>query len=129
MAETREIRCCGCEKKVAARLTSGREIYPHRSDLHGLPFWKCDDCGNFVGCHHKTNNRTHPLGCIPTLEIKRARQHVHRILDPLWQSGKMKRKAIYAELSKALGWQYHTAGLRSVEECRQVWRLLKGMSA
>ena len=82
------IRCCGCQKKVEARLTDGSEIYPHRKDLYSLPFWKCDVCGNFVGCHHKTKNRTRPLGCIPTPEIKNARKHIHAILDPLWQSGK-----------------------------------------
>lgn len=78
-----EIYCCGCEKKVPARLTDGAEIYPHRHDLSGLPFWKCDTCGNFVGCHHKTKNRTRPLGCIPTPEIKEARKRIHSLLDPL----------------------------------------------
>ena len=68
---------------VEVRLTNGAEIYPHRKDLSELPFWKCDTCGNFVGCHHKTGDPTKPLGVIPTSEIKRARQHIHRILDPI----------------------------------------------
>ena len=117
-----EIYCCGCQRKVAARLTDGREVYPHRADLAGLPFWKCDACGNFVGCHHKTKNRTYPLGCIPTPEIKNARQHIHRILDPLWQGrGNKVRDAIYARISDAVGWPYHTAKIRSVEEARAVY--------
>jgi len=121
----REIRCCGCGKKVQARLTDGKEIYPHREDLADLPFWKCDACGNFVGCHHKTKNRTQPLGCIPTPEIKEARQHIHALLDPIWQSGKMKRQEIYKVLSDELGWKYHTAQIRSVEEARKVYRIVK----
>ncbi len=125
MPETREIRCCGCGKKVQARLTDGTEIYPHRPDLAGQPFWKCDACGNFVGCHHKTKNRTQPLGCIPTPEIKRARQHIHRLLDPIWKSGRMGRTELYAKLSERLGWKYHTANIRSVEEARTVYRLIK----
>ncbi len=60
------IYCCGCNEKIKARLTNGEEIYPHRTDLYLLPFWKCDSCGNFVGCHHKTDNPTKPLGCIPS---------------------------------------------------------------
>ena len=120
-----EIYCCGCEMKVEARLTGGEEIYPHREDLYSLPFWKCDGCGNYVGCHHKTKNRTNPLGCIPTPEIKKARQHIHKILDPIWQNGKMSRKEIYAELSERLGWKYHTAKIRSVEEARKVYRLVR----
>lgn len=116
------LRCCGCQAKVDARLTNGAEIYPHRSDLAELPFWKCDDCGNHVGCHHKTGNPTQPLGIIPTSEIRNARQHIHKILDPLWQSGPWHRKALYSELSKRLGWKYHTAAIRSVEEARTVYR-------
>jgi len=77
------IYCCGCLIKVNARLTDGSEIYPHRKDLSSLPFWVCDKCGNYVGCHHKTSNRTAPLGCIPTSEIRAARNRIHKMLDPM----------------------------------------------
>ena len=120
------IYCCGCNKDVNARLTDGGEIYPHRPDLKELPFWKCDKCGNCVGCHHKMeNNPTQPLGIIPTREIRNARKHIHAILDPIWQSGKMKRAVIYAELSKKLGWKYHTANIRTIYEARKVYRLVR----
>ncbi len=117
--------CCFCDHDVDARLTDGADIYPHRYDLADLPFWKCDQCGNFVGCHHKTKDRTRPLGCIPTAEIKIARKEVHKILDPLWESGKVNRKAIYAELTKVIGREYHTADIRSVDEARMVYRYLR----
>ena len=120
------IHCCGCDKDVDARLTDGREIYPHRPDLSGLPFWKCDGCGNFVGCHHKTRDRTRPLGCIPTPEIKDARKHIHRILDPLWKTGRMPRGKVYAKLARAMGTQeYHTAEIRSVEEARKAYAAIQ----
>lgn len=122
------IYCCGCETDILARLTDGSEIYPHRRDLHVLPFWKCDTCGNFVGCHHKTKDRTKPLGCIPTKAIKEARQHIHKLIDPLWQSGRLSRGFIYAKLSDELGRKYHTAEIRSVEEARQVWRVAKSLA-
>ncbi len=126
----REIHCCGCGAKVSARLTDGAEIYPHRRDLAALPFWKCDTCGNHVGCHHKTSNPTNPLGCIPTPEIKRARQYIHRILDPIWVSGRMKRSAVYAEIAQQLGRKsYHTANIRSVEEAREVYRIVQRVGA
>lgn len=117
--------CCGCGKDVQPRLTDGAEIYPHRDDLASLPFWKCHDCGNHVGCHHKTANRTKPLGCIPTPEIRNARSHLHALIDPVWKSGQMKRGQIYAHLSKSLGRQFHTADIRSVEEAREVYRIAK----
>lgn len=128
MLVKQQIYCCGCDEKVHARLTDGKEIYPHRPDLAGLPFWKCDDCQNYVGCHHKTKARTTPLGIIPTKEIMHARSHVHRILDPLWRSGKMDRKEVYAKLTKELGWKYHTANIRSVSEARQVYKTIRGLS-
>lgn len=124
-----EIYCCGCEQEIDARLTDGAEIYPHRRDLHSLPFWKCDVCGNFVGCHHKTKCRTKPLGCIPTTEIKNARKHIHRVLDPLWKSGRMKRGEVYAQIAKAIGVEeYHTAEIRTVEQARSVYRAVQRIS-
>ncbi len=117
------IFCCECGEKVAARLTNGAEIYPHRSDLAKLPFWKCDTCGNHVGCHHKTHNPTQPLGCIPNAEIRNARQHIHRLIDPLWKTGKITRKNLYARLAFLTGRKrYHTANIRSVDEAREVYR-------
>ena len=127
---SRLIYCCGCSSDVNARLTDGEEIYPHRRDLASLPFWKCDACGNFVGCHHKTKQRTAPLGCIPTPEIKEARSHIHRILDPLWKSGRFKRRELYSIIANSLGIkEYHTAELRSVEQARDAYRAILEISA
>lgn len=122
MVETKQIWCCCCEKYIMARLTDGKEVYPYRKDLKKLPFWRCDDCKNWVGCHHKTKNRTRPLGNIPSPELKRARNYIHRLIDPLWQSGKIKRGALYNEISKRMGWtDYHTANLRTIGEARAVY--------
>lgn len=122
------IHCCQCQTKVDARLTNGAEIYPHREDLYDLPFWKCDACGNHVGCHHKTRDRTRPLGNIPNKEIRNARQHIHRILDPLWKEGRIKRGALYDKLSAALGYEYHTAEIANLTEARRVYLLVKDLA-
>lgn len=116
----RQIYCCGCGHDVGARLTDGSEIYPHRHDLRGLPFWRCDACGNFVGCHHKTRDRTRPLGCIPTPEISARRKRLHALFDPAWRDGRIGRKELYAAISKAIGREYHTGEIRSIEEADQV---------
>lgn len=123
-----QIYCCGCKAVVVARLTTGQEIYAHREDLWNLPFWKCDHCDNYVGCHHKSPVPTRPLGCIPTPEIKNARQHIHRILDPLWRTGKTSRKALYARISSEFGRKYHTANIRSIEEAREIYRFIKRLA-
>lgn len=121
------IYCCGCEREVSARLTTGEEIYPHREDLHHLPFWICDQCKNYVGCHHKSRAPTEPLGCIPTSEIRAVRVEIHAILDGLWKSRKM-RGIIYAKLSRKLGRQYHTADIRSKEEADEVLQVLERLT-
>ena len=118
----RRIHCCGCSGVVDARLTDGVEIYPHRTDLQSLPFWVCDACRNFVGCHHKTQNRIAPLGCIPTPELKDARKQLHALIDPIWRSGKMKRRELYAAIGRDLGLEYHTADIRTMDEARAVYR-------
>lgn len=120
-----KIFCCGCGHDVEARLTDGTEIYPHRPDLSPLPFWRCDLCKNFVGCHHKTANHLQPLGCIPTPELREARKKLHALIDPIWQSGHIDRKQLYAEISKGIGWNYHTAKTRSLDEAHVAYKVVE----
>lgn len=112
------IYCCYCNDKIDARLTSGAEIYPHREDLYSLPFYKCDSCNNYVGCHKGKENK--PLGVIPTPKLRASRSRVHSILDPIWKSGQVSRTQLYKELSEFLGFEYHTASLRTTEEVDKV---------
>lgn len=118
------IYCTGCEKDVEARLTDGKERYPHRPDLYELPFWKCDTCGNYVGCHHKTPQPTKPMGCIATPEILNARKKIHALLDPLWKSGKISRGSAYRYVTHRIGYEYHNGEIRSVEEARTIYRIV-----
>src|SRR6476661_4880981 len=116
---SRQIYCATCEKKVDARLTNGKEIYPHRPDLYALPFWICDTCKNYVGCHHKTDNPTSPKGIISTAAMRKWRVKIHYTLDPLWKSGKINRGKAYAYISKRLGYTYHTGNLRSEADAKK----------
>lgn len=119
--------CCQCQLDVDARLTSGAETYPHRPDLAKLPRWKCDACGNHVGAHHETSDRTRPLGSIPSPDIKNARIKIHELIDPPWKSGRVKRAVLYKRLSDALGYEYHTADIRTIEEARHVYRVARNI--
>lgn len=117
----REIYCVNCGRDVVARLTSGAETYPHRPDLRNLPFWKCDQCLFHVGCHHKTEARTRPLGVIPSPAIRNIRKVIHQELDPLWKSGAISRSQVYKQLAKALNKPgYHTGEIRSEQEALAV---------
>lgn len=120
----RNLYCCGCGSDVQARLTNGREVYPHRRDLAKDLRWKCDGCGNSVGCHKPTDR---PLGCIPDKPMKQARMHIHSLLDPLWKSGQAKRGHLYARLTDVLGREYHTGELRTLDEARTIYRAVQAI--
>jgi hypothetical protein len=120
MKENTKIYCCCCEREVDARLTDGSEIYQHRKDLKDIPFWKCDDCGNYVGCHHKTKNKFYPLGCIPTKEIMEGRKQLHYLIDPIWKNGKIKRKDVYSIISREIGYEYHAANTRTLSDILKI---------
>lgn len=114
--------CCACAGDVTARLTTGAEIYPHRPDLAGKSFWRCDRCRNYVGCHP---NSITPLGCIPDPPMRDARNHIHALLDPIWRSKRLSRRHCYARLTEILGRQYHTGELRTLDEAKMIYRAVQ----
>ena len=115
----------GCRQ----RLTDGREICPHRPDLADKRFWVCSACNGRVGCHPP--GTTDPLGWPAGPELRNARNHVHRVLDPIWRSApkgqrKPARNLVYAYLAARLGLsrdETHTA-MFDIEQCRQAWKAL-----
>jgi len=112
-----KIYCCGCKKEVEARLTNGKEVFPSNLPIKDLPFWKCDVCRNFVGCHYKTNKPHTPLGCIPTKEIKACRKQIHVELEPYLKSATRKiRFKIFGFLSKELGYDFSIAEIKTIDE-------------
>jgi hypothetical protein len=44
---------------------------------------------------------------------------LHALIDPIWQSGKMGRRELYAAIGRDLGREYHTAETRTLEEARE----------
>lgn len=129
MTTIRQIYCVACEKNVPARLTTGEEIYGKRNIVYvEHPYWICDTCKNYVGCHHKTKNPTNPLGCIPTPELRKLRKQIHDVLDPLWRGQPSKRQQLYNKISDFINRRYHTAGTRSVDEALKVLSFVQKLS-
>jgi len=110
------IFCCRCNKEVKAVLVQGTRIYPHRHDLFSKRFYQCLVCFEHVGTH----NNLFPLGVIPTPEIRLERQKIHAIIDPLWKNKKISRSLLYKKISDALGYEYHSANIRSVAEAKGI---------
>jgi hypothetical protein len=42
----------------------------------------------------------------------------------MWGGDKRKRKELYVLISEKIGWKYHTANLRDIEEAREVYRII-----
>ena len=121
-----KIYCCQCEKDVAANRVKGKYIYPHRIDLMSIDVWQCPTCSNYVGCHSKSKTPFKPLGVIPSKGLRIARTHIHRLLDPLWINKIITRDALYKLLAKSLGIsEFHTAEIRTLEDARIVYKILK----
>lgn len=120
--KSEHVKCGYCDRQ--AKLVGAEKIYPHRRDLAGRWFWDCDPCGAYVGCHPGT---TKPLGRLANAELRRAKQSVHRVLDPLWKSGGMKRKEAYALLAKGLSIapQNCHIGMFDVPTCQAAILVLK----
>lgn len=120
-----KIYCTGCKVDVEARLTDGSERYPHRPDLASIPFYHCDDCGAWVGTHHKSTNPLKPMGTLATPEILDARKKIHALLDPLWREGFVSRGRAYAFISEALGVEsFHAGEIRTIQEARAVYKVI-----
>lgn len=137
---------CGSCARGSVRLTDGREIYPHRPDLHEKPIWKCDGCGGYVGCHPGSQRA---LGTPADAALRKARMILHdQLIDPLWMKAdkcglytpeddtarwtirKAARGRVYGFLADKLGLtrkQCHT-GMFDIETCRCAWTALRGVS-
>jgi hypothetical protein len=85
--------------RTPSALVTGREVYPHRRDLHELPFYQCAPCDARVGCHPGT---TRALGRLANAELRTLRSAAHAAFDPIWKTGKMSRTSAYKWLATQL---------------------------
>lgn len=115
----RQVFCNYCGQR--AGLFTGKDVYPHREDLHGRRFWVCWPCNAWVGCHSQ-GDKSEPLGMLADEWLRNARIAAHEAFDPLWRNGEMSRDEAYAWLADAMGisaLKCHI-GRMDVEDCRRV---------
>lgn len=117
----KQIYCVECGKNVKASLTNGQEIYPHRLDLIDTLFYKCPNCGNYVGVHKGTFD---PLGCIPSKQLRAKRIQVHNVMDRLWKDKLISRNTLYKLIRKELGYNYHNGTTTSIDECNKALEVI-----
>lgn len=121
---------CDC----GTRQTTGKEIYPHRPDLHSKRFTTCRKyplCDAYVG-HHDSGA---PLGRLARKELRSLKSHVHAAFDPLWKRGRHQRfssrTAAYQWLSETLNvpvrWCH--VGMFDEDQCRDAIAAIKNLRA
>lgn len=113
MKNNKEIICPYCGNK--AEWVENKEIYG-RNYGKSYMMYLCKPCDAYVGCH---NNTRTPLGVMANKELREWRKKVHALIDPIWKTGKLHRAQVYARLSNALGYQYHT-GESDIETCKKI---------
>lgn len=111
-----EVVCGYCNKP--AELVTGREIYPHRSDLAGAKLWSCKPCDAYVGCHKGTDR---PMGRLANKELRAAKIATHAVFDKLWRQCLMSRDEAYRWLAEALGIEskHCHIGMFDIETCER----------
>jgi DNA-directed RNA polymerase subunit RPC12/RpoP len=120
------VTCPYCN--IEAIMTDGEDIYPHRSDLWKKKFYKCGQCGAYVGCHP---NSTRPLGRLANAELRKAKSVAHLAFDKLWRDGPLSRSVAYAWLSGAMGIPESEChiGMFDVDQCNAVVQIMKERDA
>lgn len=107
-------------------LVHGRDLYPHLEHLADKPFYYCEPCVAWVGCHYGT---TEPLGRLANAELRKAKGNAHNAFDRIWKgpAATMSRSEAYLWLSERLGIPLTDChiGKFDVELCRRTARIVK----
>lgn len=106
-------RCPYC--KAPSVLTKGSAIFPFRTDLAELPYFRCAPCDAHVGCHPGT---TSPLGSLAGPALRKARAAAHAAFDPTWRGigTPGARRRAYTALARELGLTVHACHIAWLDE-------------
>lgn len=115
-----KIDCPYCGKRAT--------FYPSSAHVYSRdfgPIYRCVPCDAHVGCHPHSHR---PLGRLADAGLRKAKMAAHRAFDPLWQSGRMRRKEAYRWLADQLGIEPNLChiGLFDVLQCRAVVDVVDG---
>lgn len=114
------MKCNHCDKE--AQWVENKKVYGKNYGKSYMIWW-CEDCDAYVGCH---KNTVIPLGkYLVKAPVRKARQKVHAVIDPLWKSGKYTRKKVYQMLNDAFGYQIHIGNTKSIKECEDIIKTTK----
>lgn len=109
--------CRYCQSDVVC-ITS-KEFY---GKDYGTYVFKCANCDAYVGTHRGTKI---PLGTLANKELRNLRLQAHKVFDPCWKKGHMKRHSAYRRLSEFMGTERKDTHIAMFDEA-QCRRLISG---
>lgn len=119
-----------------AKQVTGAVLYPHRPALASKRFFFCEPCNAYCGTHPDGR----PLGRLADAPLRRARQYVHQLFDPLYEKvaeaydgednsrlRNVARARAYRWLSVQMGIEVEQAhvGMFDLQQCREAYRILR----
>lgn len=111
--ETPNVTCPYCGKE--AEWVENKEIYG-RNFGKSIMCYLCRPCNAYVGCH---NNGKNPLGTLANKELRTWRMAAHKVVDPFWQSGQVRRWKVYKLMADKFGREIHIGG-SDIDTCKAV---------
>lgn len=112
------MKCPYCEKP--AKYAPNEEFYGKRYGKSYMCYF-CKPCDAYVGTH---NNTKEPLGTMANQDLRNWRKKAHRVIDPLWKSGKMKRNEMYKLLNNEFGYSVHI-GSADIVTCKRIIKFIE----
>jgi len=107
------MKCPYCKKE--AKWCENKEKYGKNYGKSYMCYY-CQNCDAYVGCH---NNTKKPLGTMANKELREWRMKAHAVIDPLWRTGKIKRRDVYYQLEQRFGRGIHI-GESDIEICKEI---------
>jgi hypothetical protein len=112
------MKCTYCGRD--AEWVPNSEVYGRNYGASYM-IWLCRPCDAYVGCH---NNTQAPKGSFANRELRQARRAAHAVIDPIWQSGRYRRKTVHKRLAEAFGEEVHVA-TSDVARCHEIIKTAK----
>jgi hypothetical protein len=107
------LTCCNVCQSPAVGMVLNSMVYG--KTVGRWPYiYLCLDCGGYTGTHKFT---IYPIGLIADEPTRRARFDLHKLVDPVWQSGLLSRNEVYDKLALFAGQSRIHIGNLSAHEC------------
>ena len=117
--KTNKVYCPYCGN--AAELVDSSVVYPQS---YGM-MWICMPCDAYTGVH-RSSPTFKPLGTLAKKDLRKLRQQVHHMFDPLWKNGSRTRNEAYAWLAERMNLpkeKTHVA-MFSESQCKMALKIL-----